>query len=404
MTDTRLEFGVLGPLRVSADAGPIPLGTPKQRAVMAMLVINRNRPVAVDSLIGAVWEETPPPGARASLHTYISNLRGLLSTAAHTSRDILLNAPPGYRLNVAEQHCDIGRFAMETSAGMREAAARRFEQASQHFSAALAQWRGAILEDLRSFQFVEAFAAALVEQKIVAYTARAEAEIACGRSFTVIGELETLLAEHPYREPLWAQMITAYYLAGRQSDALNAYHRLKTTLADELGIDPNPTVQSLYERILRQEALDVKAAAKTTAVDAMLAIDQRSAVKTDAAYALLRDTSDRTYLLQEAGTRVGRLPDNDIVLDDANVSRHHAVVIDTGTTFMITDLKSANGVEVQHQQIHGTATLTDGDVIRIGRHEFTFEIKYVREQRPPSAANRTRAAGSISRRQATWRQ
>ena len=72
--------------------------------------------------------------------------------------------------------------------------------------------------------------------------------------------------KHPYREPLWAQLITAYYLTGRQSDALNAYQRLKTTLADDLGIDPNPTVQSLHERILRQEPLDVKTAAKTTAV------------------------------------------------------------------------------------------------------------------------------------------
>jgi SARP family transcriptional regulator, regulator of embCAB operon len=398
MTDTRLEFGVLGPLRLSADAGPLPLGTPKQRAVMAMLVINRNRPVAIDSLITAAWEETPPPGARASLHTYISNLRGLLSTAARTPRDILVIAPPGYRLEVAEQHCDIGRFAMETSAGMREAAARRFEQASQHFSAALAQWRGPALEDLRTFQFAEAFATALVEEKIVAHTARAEAEIACGRSFTVISELETLVAEHPYREPLWAQLITAYYLAGRQSDALNAYNRLKTTLADDLGIDPNPTLQSVHERILRQEPLDVKTAAKTTAVDAMLAIDQRNAVTSNAAYALLRDTSDRTYLLHEAGTRVGRLPDNDIVLDDANVSRHHAVIIDTGTSFMITDLRSANGVEVQHQRIQGTATLTDGDVIRIGKHEFTFEIQYSRGQRPPSAANRTRGASPISPR------
>jgi hypothetical protein len=271
---------------------------------------------------------------------------------------------------------------------MRDAAARRFEQASHHFSAALAQWRGPVLEDLRAFQFVEAFATALVEEKIVAHTARAETEIACGRSFTVISELEALVAEHSYREPLWTQLITAYYLAGRQSDALNAYHRLKTTLADDLGIDPNPTLRSLHERILRQETLDVKTAAKTTAVDAMRAIDQSSMVKTNSAHALLRDASDRIYLLQEAGTRVGRLADNDIVLDDANVSRHHAVIIDTGTSFMITDLRSANGVEVQDQRILASASLTDGDIIRIGRHEFTFEIKYSHEQSPPSVSNR----------------
>ena len=101
---------------------------------------------------------------------------------------------------------------------------------------------------------------------MVAHTARAEAEIACGRGYAVIGELESLTAEHPYREPLWAQLITAYYLAERQSEALDAYQRLKTTLADDLGIDPGPTVRALHERILRQEPLDVKKAARTTAV------------------------------------------------------------------------------------------------------------------------------------------
>jgi len=368
MTGDGLEFGVLGPLQVSADGAPMSLGTPKQRAVLAMLVINRRRPVGIDSLITAVWEESAPSGARASLHTYVSNLRRLLGTA-------LVNAPPGYRLDVAEKDCDIGRFTIEQSAGLQEAAAGRFEQASQHLSRALAEWRGPVLEDVRDLQFVDAFATALLEEKMVAHAAWAEAEIACGRSYAVIGELEALTAEHPYREPLWAQLITAYYLADRQSDALNAFQRLKTTLADDLGIDPGPTVRSLHERILRQEPLDAKAVAQVTAADALSAIDQRTAVNANSAYAQLRDTSGQPHPLAGAATRIGRLPDNDIVLVDANVSRHHAVIIDTGTSFIITDLRSANGVEVQHERIRGTATLSDGDTIRICKHEFTFEIK-----------------------------
>ena len=108
---------------------------------------------------------------------------------------------------------------------------------------------------------------------MVAHTARAEAEIACGRGYAVIGELESLTVEHPYREPLWAQLITAYYLGERQSEALDAYQRLKTTLADDLGIDPGPTVRALHERILRQESLDVKKAARTTAVHTVNNID-----------------------------------------------------------------------------------------------------------------------------------
>ena len=115
--------------------------------------------------------------------------------------------------------------------GVQAAAARKFEEASSHLSGALGQWRGEVLADLRDFPFVEPFAAAVTEDKLWVHTARAEAEIACGRAYAVIGELEALTAQHPYREPLWAQLITAYYVTERQSDALDAYRRLKTSLA-----------------------------------------------------------------------------------------------------------------------------------------------------------------------------
>ena len=294
--------------------------------------------------------------ARASLHSYVSNLRKLLGGVGVDSRTALVNAPPGYRLSVPEKDCDIGRFVLEKTAGVQAAAAGKFEQASRSLSAALAEWRGPVLEDLRGFQFVDAFATALVEDKMLVHTALAEAEIACGRGYAVIGELESLTAEHPYREPLWAQLITAYYLAERQSDALDAYRRLKTTLAEDLGIDPGPTVRALYERVLRQEPLDVKRVARTTAAHTANSLDQRTAVGAASAFARLRDGSGYEYPLLAAATRIGRLPDNDIVLDDANVSRHHAVIIDTGTSFVITDLRSANGVEVRGERIRASVT------------------------------------------------
>ena len=258
---------------------------------------------------------------------------------------------------------------------MQAAAAGKFEQASQHLSAALSEWRGPVLEDLRDFQFVGAFATALIEDKMLAHTALAEAEIVCGRSYAVIGELESLTAEHPYREPLWAQLITAYYLAERQSDALEAYRRLKSTLAEDLGIDPGPTVRALYERVLRQEPLDVKRVARTTAIHTASSLDQRTAISGTSTVARLRDASGQEYRLVAAATRIGRLPDNDIVLDDPNVSRHHAVIVDTGTSFVISDLRSANGVEVRGERIRASVSLADGDRVRICDHDFTFEIQ-----------------------------
>jgi SARP family transcriptional regulator, regulator of embCAB operon len=375
MADNGAEFGVLGPLQICVDGAAVALGTPKQRAVLAMLLINRNRPVATEALIEAAWEQFPPPDPRASLHSYVSNLRKLLGSIGVDARTALVSAPPGYRLTVPENACDIGRFVLGKNAGVQAAAAGKFEQASRHLSAALSEWRGPVLEDLRDFQFVDAFATALTEDKILAHTALVEAEIACGRGYAVIGELESLTAEHPYREPLWAQLITAYYLAERQSDALDAYRRLKTTLADDLGIDPGPTVQALYERVLRQQPLDVKRVARTTAIHTATALDQRTAVSGASSAALLRDAAGNEYPLVAAATRIGRLLDNDIVLDDANVSRHHAVVIDTGTSFVISDLRSANGVDVNGERIRTSVTLADGDRIRVCDHEFVFEMQ-----------------------------
>jgi DNA-binding SARP family transcriptional activator len=340
-----------------------------------MLLINRNRPVATDTLIEAAWEQFPPPDPRTSLHSYVSNLRKLLANIGVDSRTVLASAPPGYRLSVPENDCDIGRFVLSKNAGVQAAAAGKFEQAGRHLSAALSEWRGPVLEDLRDFHFVDAFATALMEDKMLAHTALAEAEIACGRGYAVIAELESLTAEEPYREPLWAQLITAYYLADRQSDALEAYRRLKTTLAEDLGIDPGPTVQALYERVLRQEPLDVKRVARTTAIHTAHSLGRRTAINDASAVARLRDASGREYPLLAAATRIGRLPDNDIVLDDAKVSRHHAVIIDTGTSFVVTDLRSANGVSVRGERIRAGVTLSDGDHINVCGHEFTFEIQ-----------------------------
>ena len=359
---------------MSIDGALVPLGTPKQRAVLAMLLINRNSPVGVERLITALWEESPPSGARASIHSYVSNLRKLLSGVGIDPRVVLAAAPPGYRLSTPDNTCDHGRFVAEKTAGVHAAAAGRFEDASRHLSAALAEWRGPVLEDLRDFQFVDNYATLLIQDKILVNTAKAEAEIACGRAFAVISELEALIVEHPHCEPLWTQLITAYYLTDRQSDALAAYRRVKNALADDLGIDPGQTLRDVNERILRQEPLDVKKAAKTAAADTITVLDQRTVISDQKAIAYLHEASGRSYPLQSTETRIGRVHDNDIVLDSANVSRHHAVIVNTGTNYVINDLRSSNGVRVQHQRIRSAATLNDGDHIRIGDHEFTFQI------------------------------
>ncbi len=375
MTNAGLAFGVLGPLLMTTHGVRVPLGPPKQRAVLAMLVINRNRPVSVDALIDAVWDQDPVPAARTSIQSHISNLRAILRSSGADPNAVLASAPPGYQLCVAETDCDLGRFIAEKNAGVRAATARRYEDASSHFSTALAEWRGSVLDDLRDFAFVETFATTVLEEKVNTHIARAEAEIACGRASMVIGELEALTAAHPYREPLWAQLITAYYLSERQSDALGAYRRLKSALAEGLGIDPGPTLNALHERILRQEPLGAAQESQTTYKRRAYREDTAPSeiTATGTVVAWLRDANGYQHRLSGATTRIGRFHDNDIVLDDTDVSRHHAVIIDTGTGFVITDLRSTNGVEVQRNRIRSSAPLVDGDHVRICSYEFIFE-------------------------------
>jgi SARP family transcriptional regulator, regulator of embCAB operon len=375
MEGTGPAYGLLGPLQMVVDGAVVPVGTPKQRAVLAALLMNRNRPVAVDSLINAVWGEESLSEARANVHTYMSNLRRLFGAAGVADpRAVIQNVPPGYRLNTLDADVDLGRFIREKAAGVQASAAGRFDEASRHLTASLAEWRGAFLEDLRDFKFVETFAVALTEDKIAVHTARAQAEMACGRAESVIGELAGLVAEHPYREPVWAELMTAYYLAHRQSDAVDAYQRLKTILADDLGIDPNPALRHLHQRMLRQEPLDVKRSARTTAADTMIGTAHRSVFDSTSTIARLRADSGQCHPVKGAATVIGRHSDSDIVLADAKVSRRHAVIIDTGIRYVINDAGSANGIELEHKRIRGSAPLADGDHIRIGDSEFIFEI------------------------------
>ena len=314
------------------------------------------------------------PAARASIQSYVSNLRRLLGSVGVDPRTVLANAPPGYRLTVADGACDLGRFITEKTAGVRAAAAGRFEQASSHLSAALAEWRGPVLDDLRDFAFVEALATALVEDKLMPTPHCAEAEIACGRADTVIGELEALAAEHPYREPLWAQLITAYYVAERQSDALEAYRRLKTTLAEDLGIDPGPTLSALHERILRQEPLDTKrpprpppqarltpfaSAPRSRPVRRRLAARHCRTPLSAAS----RSHPDRARFRQRHRARRRRRQP-----PPRRHHRHRNRFHDHG--FAVGQRRRSAGPANPHQR-HPA----DGDHIRIGSHEFIFEIR-----------------------------
>lgn len=252
-----VQFNVLGPLELNLRGTKLPLGTPKQRAVLAMLLLSRNQVVAADALVQAIWEKSPPARARRTVHTYICNLRRTLSDAGVDSRNILVSEPPDYRLLIGDrQQCDLDRFVAAKESGLRASAKGYFSEAIRYLDSALQNWRGPVLGDLRSFMFVQMFSRALTEDELLVHTKLAEAAIACGRADVVIPKLERLVAMHPYRESLWKQLMLGYYVNEYQSAAIDAYHRLKSTLAEELGVEPAPTIRALYHKILRQLPMD----------------------------------------------------------------------------------------------------------------------------------------------------
>ena len=238
-----LDLRVLGPLEAHGDRGAIPLGGQKQRALLGLLVLNAGRVVATDRLLDELWGEQPPRTAATSLQNMVSNLRKALGAERLETR------PPGYRLCVEQEETDLGRFERLVA----DARPLSGEQRSQVLSSALALWRGAPLADFAFETFAQSEIRRLEERRLVTLEERIEADLDCGRHSELVAELEALVEQHPFRERLRAQLMIALYRAGRQAEALQAYHDARRALVDELGIEPGRPLQELFARILRQD-------------------------------------------------------------------------------------------------------------------------------------------------------
>ena len=242
----RVQFRVLGPLEVDAGDGPIPLGGPKQRAVLAGLLVRANQVVPTDTLIDDVWGDEPPDQARNTLQTYVSNLRKMLGD------DRLQGRPPGYLLRLDTIELDATLFdslvrdAKKTMSVDPSVAVATLDDA-------LALWRGPALADLADRPSLLAEAARLDEIRLEAQEDRIRGLLAGGHDARAVGELETLVAAQPLREGLWELLMLALYRDGRQAEALNAFQRAREILADQLGIDPSPELAQLHERILHHD-------------------------------------------------------------------------------------------------------------------------------------------------------
>ena len=245
---------MLGPLEVRGEHGSVSLGTPQQRALLAMLLLNANEVVSRDRLIDELWGESPPETAPKLVQVYVSRLRKALEPdRAGGAGDVLVTQAPGYLLRVGRDELDISRFELLLEAGQEALSMDRVGEAAERLREALALWRGPALADFVFEPFAEAEVGRLEELRLAALESRIDADLALGRHAAVLGELEALVAEHPLRERLRAQLMRALYQAERQAEALGAYREARRVLTEELGIEPGRELRELHEAILRQD-------------------------------------------------------------------------------------------------------------------------------------------------------
>jgi DNA-binding SARP family transcriptional activator len=238
-----LDFRILGPLEVQRDGEPLAITGRNQRSLLTLLLLRANEVVSAERLVNEIWGERPPKTATTSLQNAVSQLRKVIGA------DALLTRAPGYVLAIHPEQFDLGRFERL----LRDARRSHPADKARLLREALAVWRGPALADTELEAFAIQEAQRLEELRLAATEEWIEAELEAGRAGEVVADLEALVRSNPLRERLRAQLMLALYRAGRQADALKAYHEGRRVLVDELGIEPGRPLQGLYAQILRQE-------------------------------------------------------------------------------------------------------------------------------------------------------
>lgn len=251
-----MRYRVLGPLEVTGpDGKPVDVGGAKPRALLALLLADAGRVVAVDRIVSTLWGDDPPPTVTGTLQAYVSHLRRVLepSRGPREAPTVLLTRSPGYLLQASADDLDLLRFTDLVEEGDRAVDAGDPGRGVTLLDEALALWRGEPLAELGDLPSAGTDRLRLAELYVRARERRCDALLALGRPEAAVTDLQHLVAENPLRERLWARLVTALYAADRQAEALDALRRCADLLRDELGIDPGPELRDLEQAVLRQD-------------------------------------------------------------------------------------------------------------------------------------------------------
>lgn len=240
-------FRLLGPLEVFTGGKVVRIRSARQRTVLAMVLLDANRVVQLDRIVGAIWEDHPPVTARGQVQTCVSALRELLRTAGPDVS--IVTSAAGYGIRLAETELDVAVFRRLTATGLAAAGEGRTEEAVRDLRSALALWRGPAAADVES-TMVQAVAGRLSEDRLTVLEKCAELELGLGRHCDLVGELAELVNQHPFRERVRALHMLALYRSGRQGEALDSFVTARQFLVDELGIEPGRELAALHTAIL----------------------------------------------------------------------------------------------------------------------------------------------------------
>ncbi|MEU4168939.1 AfsR/SARP family transcriptional regulator [Streptomyces sp. NPDC026665] len=242
------EFRLLGPVSVHnrrTGTGITPCG-PKQRALLATLVVHAGEQLSVERLVEELWGDRPPANAPSALHTHVARLRRLLPAPGH---EWISTLPTGYLLSLDRASTDVARFTRLSGQG-RATAPSDPRDATRLLDQALALWQGRALQDSCHGPLCTAEADRLEEQRLTTLEALYEASLNCGRHTEIVSGLERLTAAHPLRERLYDLLMVALYRCGRQSEALGVYERARRRLVGTLGVEPGPALRRRLEAVL----------------------------------------------------------------------------------------------------------------------------------------------------------
>ncbi|MGH3607984.1 MAG: BTAD domain-containing putative transcriptional regulator [Pseudonocardiaceae bacterium] len=248
---TRFEFKLLGPLEVCAGGCPVPIRAAKQRVVLASLLVDAGRVVAVDQLINRLWDNAVPDGAQGTLRSYVMRLRQALYTTAATGP--IVTCAEGYYIDLSGHALDLNRFETLIRQARTATAQGRSDRASALLSDALVLWRSEPLSNVPSDVLRREVLPRLGEQWLLARELRIDAALDVGHHQEMTAELGELTTRYPLRERFWAQRMLALYRSGRQAEALGSYRSLSMLLAGDLGINPSPELRSLHHAILTND-------------------------------------------------------------------------------------------------------------------------------------------------------